>query len=202
MKNPTLTLCLSLAALTLASCFGPPRARIMGDDEPDKVGVRRGGAAAFNKLIRDVQTELVQRPSPGLNRGQMRRAAFVNLENRTAEELGEWRDLMIDRLRIGVSEHPEITIISEQMVGAVLGKMGNPPVNELFLPAGRRKFAAILEQESSPVDMLIYGSLTRGTTQGEGVDRQIDYLLTLEIVDVKSGESRFAKGYVRKEVFQ
>ena len=107
------------------------------------------------------------------------------------------REQLIDQIIVGVDEHPAFHIISDQMVSAVLREMGSPPVDQLFLPKGRRQFAAILEKQKSPVQFLMYGRLTRGGTQGEA-GRQANYQLTLELIDDATGRADTVGTTVRK----
>jgi hypothetical protein len=56
-----------------------------------------------------------------------------------------------------------------------------------------------MEQQGQPFDYLLFAKLTSGTTR-ENRDYQRDYLLTLELVDVSSGEqdkqmASLSKGY-------
>ena len=66
------------------------------------------------------------------------------------------------------------------------------------LPKKRREFAKVLERKTSPVQYLLYGRLTRGGTQGAD-RRQANYLLTLELINIETGESNTVGTEVRKE---
>ena len=76
--------------------------------------------------------------------------------------------------------------------------MNSPPVEQLVLPKRRREFAKALEASSTPVQYLLYCRLTRGGTQGAN-RRQANYLLTLELVNIVTGESNTVGTEVRKE---
>ena len=186
--------------LFLAACESPPEGRIMGDNERDLVDASGAGAATFQRLVTESVAKLLDRHCDKHD-VKVYRLAFVDLQNRTSEELGEWREQLIDKILIGVDKHRAFRIISEQMVSAVLREMGNPPVDRLFLPEGRREFAKILERDSIPLQFLMYGRITRGGTNASEV-RQANYLLTLELVDAETGEADTVGAEVRKEFTQ
>jgi hypothetical protein len=62
-----------------------------------------------------------------------------------------------------------------------------------------RTFADHMEQQGQPIDYLLYATITSGTTQ-QNRDYQRDYLLTLELVEVGTGNydkqsAELSKGY-------
>jgi hypothetical protein len=194
---------LSTAFLLLAmpwlvpGCVGDS-ARILGEDEPDLVDVHGAGAATYEILVTESVAKLLDpHRSRFATDPTVPTVAFVDLENRSAEELGEWREQLLDRIRSAVSRHGSFRLVSDRLVTAVMREMGNPPVDQLLLPAGRRRFAEILERQDEPVQFLLYGSLTRGGTQGD-YQRQANYLLTLELIDVKTGLATSDETMVRK----
>ncbi len=186
-----------LAYLTLPVACDSVSARIMEDDEKDMVDVRSAGAAAFEKMVTESVTKILNRHRGDANGIQVRRLAFVDLQNRTKEELGEWREQLIDRIQIGIDQHPAYRIVAEELVTAVLSEMGNPPVEKLLLPKPQREFAKVLEKKNSPVQFLMYGSLTRGGTVGNN-ERQANYLLTLRLINTATGDTDTEGAMVRK----
>jgi hypothetical protein len=71
--------------------------------------------------------------------------------------------------------------------------------DQLFIPDNLRMFAAIMEQQQQPFDYLLFAKLTSGTTR-ENKDYQRDYLLTLELIDIQTGQpdkqsATISKGY-------
>ena len=50
-----------------------------------------------------------------------------------------------------------------------------------------RTFVQVMEQQGQPFDYLLFAKLTSGTTR-ENHDYQRDYVLTLELVDIRTGE--------------
>ena len=56
-----------------------------------------------------------------------------------------------------------------------------------------------MEQQGQPFDALLYATVTTGTTR-ENKDSQRDYMLTLEMIDVQTGQydkqvATLSKGY-------
>ena len=89
-------------------------------------------------------------------------------------------------------------MISKRYVNAALREARLRP-DQLFIPGNRRTFAAILESQGEPVDTMLFPKLTSGTTPSAGVTQR-NYLLTLELVDLKSGYSKkFSSDALRKE---
>ena len=71
--------------------------------------------------------------------------------------------------------------------------------DQLLVPQNQRIFAAAMEQMSQPFDFLLFAKLTSGTTH-VNKDYQRDYLLTLELVNVHTGQfdkesQEISKGY-------
>jgi Peptidoglycan-synthase activator LpoB len=199
MTSRTLILPALVFLVAFASCEAErPMARIKGDNERDEVGSRAGGAATFGRLVDATVSKLLEPYKGEFAELKVRSLAFVDLENRTQEELGEWREQLIDKIEASVNDRREFKAISIRFVSTVLKEMGNPPVDKLFLPKGRREFAKIMEAKSSPVQYLMWGRLTRGVTQGEG-RRQADYVLSLELINIETGEQNKKITTVRKE---
>jgi hypothetical protein len=69
----------------------------------------------------------------------------------------------------------------------------------LLLPAKQRELQATMERADQPFDYLLFARITSGTTNSNG-DYQRDYTLTLELLDIHTGESlkdfaELRKGY-------
>ncbi|MEE2886086.1 MAG: hypothetical protein VX951_01530 [Planctomycetota bacterium] len=197
MKFTLYYLSLFVTLILPVACETGPSARIMEDDEKNMVDTDGAGAAAFEKLITESVTKLLDRHRGDEAGIQVRRLAFVDLQNRTKEELGEWREQLIDRIQIGIDQHPAYRIVAEELVTAVLSEMGNLPVEKLLLPKSQREFAKVLEKKKSPVQFLMYGSLTRGGTRGDD-GRQANYLLTLRLINAATGDTDTEGAMVRK----
>lgn len=199
MLNNFATIRVSLAAALLltATACGGPTGRVKADDEQDLTGSTSAGAETFNRLIQESVDNLLQKPSAQKAGADRLKIAFLELENRSAEELVDWRDTVRQRIDESVNRSGRYRNISDRFVKVALQETGLKP-DDLYLPEKRRRFLKVLEANGNPVDFLMYASLNTGTTRA-GRETQRDYLLTLELVDVESGESEKVNADVRKE---
>lgn len=126
------------------------------------------------------------------------RVCFIGIENKSAEELVDFKDQLYERIDSQINEGGSFRSISRRMIDAALIETRLRP-DSLFLPANRTAFAAALGRQGSPVDYLLYATITTGTTD-RNKSTQRDYLLTLEMVNLKTGDyikesSKIRKGY-------
>jgi Arc/MetJ-type ribon-helix-helix transcriptional regulator len=187
----------ALLVLVCVACGGPT-GRVKSDDEVDLTGNTRAGAETFNRLIQESVDNLLQKSSAQKPTADRLKIAFLELENRSAEELVDWRDTVRQRIDEAVNRSGRYRNISDRFVKAALQETGLKP-DDLYLPEKRRRFLKVLEANGNPVDFLMYASLNTGTTTGSRREMQRDYLLTLELVDVENGESEKVNADVRKE---
>ncbi len=181
----------------VATGCGGPTGRLKTDDEQDLTGNTKAGAETFNRLIQESVDNLLQKPSAQKSGTDRLKIAFLDVENKGMEELVDWRDTLRQRIDESVNRSGRYRNISDRFVQAALRESGLK-ADELYLPEKRRKFIKVLEANGNPVDFLMYASLNTGTTSS-GRETQRDYLLTLELVDVESGESEKVNADVRKE---
>jgi hypothetical protein len=71
----------------------------------------------------------------------------------------------------------------------------------LLVPSNMQLFTAVLQRQGQPIDYLLYATLTSGTT-AKNSSTQRDYLLTLEMIDTRTGsytkeQAEIRKGYHR-----
>ena len=69
----------------------------------------------------------------------------------------------------------------------------------MFLPENMQAFTAVMAQQGQPFDYLLFAKLTSGTTDKNG-SYQRDYLLSLDLVNVNTGQfdkesAKIRKGY-------
>jgi hypothetical protein len=93
--------------------------------------------------------------------------------------------------------------VSRKFVEAGLRQAGLRS-DDLFVPNNRRNFVAVMEQQEQPFDYLLFARITSGTTENNG-DYQRDYLLTLELVNVATGDfakesAELRKGYHKSKL--
>ncbi len=137
----------------------------------------------------DCPTQLVSGPA---------RVCFIGIENKSAEELVDFKDQLYERIDSQINESNSFRSISRRLIDAALIETRLRP-DSLFLPANRAAFAAALGRQGTPVDYLLYATITTGTTD-RNKSTQRDYLLTLEMVNLKTGDyikesSKIRKGY-------
>ena len=71
----------------------------------------------------------------------------------------------------------------------------------LIIPENQRQLQVVLEREQQPFDYLLFASVTSGTTEVNG-DYQRNYQLTLELLDIHSGDSLKESALLRKGYHQ
>lgn len=195
----------------LAGCRGHQYGQIVDDSQADMVGSHTAGAATFNPLINESVAKLLGRQEAqfhmasagGMQQPVRKRICFVGVENRSAEELGDFREQIYEQIDSQILQAPLFESVSRRAVDAALFKTRMRP-DLLFLEQNRQIFAAALQQEGQPFDYLLYAKLTSGTTQSNH-DYQRDYLLTLELVNVYTGQydkesAKIRKGYHQSRV--
>jgi hypothetical protein len=127
-----------------------------------------------------------------------KRICFVGLENKSAEELGDFKDQICQIIDTRIVESKAFQPISPRFVSVGLKALRLRP-EELFLPDNQRKFLAVMEQQGQPFDYLLFATLTSGTTTSNK-DYQRDYLLTLEMVNIQTGEPDKEHATIRKGI--
>lgn len=128
------------------------------------------------------------------------RVCFIGIENKSAEELVDFKDQLYERIDSQINAGQAFRSINRRLVDAALLETRLRP-DSLFLPANRSAFAAVLGRQGTPVDYLLYATITSGTTD-RNKSTQRDYVLTLEMVNLHSGDyikesSKIRKGYHR-----
>ena len=161
------------------------------------VGSHQAGAETFRPLTEEAVAKLLGRhcqpfqqasyvggpeqiPPPGM------RVCFVCVENKSAEEIGDFKEQLYQIIDTKILESQTFQSISKRYVDAALRETRLRP-DSLFIPQNMRTFTAFLEQQGQPFDYLLYATITSGTTR-ENQEYQRDYLLTLEMVNVHNGE--------------
>ena len=198
---------LLLGTAVLAGCRGTS-ARIMNPWDQEAIGSDKAGSEIYNPIVAATTDKLLARagefPADPMMRldasgfPPRRRVCFVGLENLSAEELGDFKEHITATINQRIVESEQFEVLHRNAVGVGLGKIGARP-DELFLPATRRRFAQIMEQDGTPVDLLMFAKITTGTTQAKK-DMQREYKLTLELVDVKSAQAAVTESCtMRKE---
>jgi hypothetical protein len=126
------------------------------------------------------------------------RVCFVGVENKTAEEIGDFKEQIYENIDTRLLECGTCAPISRRYVEAGLRELRLRP-DQLFVPDNLHMFIGLMAQQGQPFDYLLFAKLTSGTTR-ENKDYQRDYELTLELVDIRTGEqdkqtAAISKGY-------
>lgn len=206
----------TLSAVTLSSgCAGRRYAHILRGDDIDMVGSHEAGAAVWNPLVDEAVAKLLGRCDAGvvhpaafepnlLSESMPHGSAqdgtatvcFIALENKSAEELIDFKDQLYERIDSQVNSAGNFRMVSRRLVDAALLETRMRP-DSLFLPGNREVFAAALGRQGAPVDFLLYGKITSGTTDRNS-STQRDYLLTLEMVNIHTGDYVKESATIRK----
>lgn len=197
----------STCAGLLAGCRGHQFGHVIQGDQPDLVGSHAAGAEVFNPLVEEAVAKLLERnctvyqevtyqgaeelPAP-------RSICFVGVENKSIEELGDFKDQIYQQIDTLLVQSQVFQPISRRVMDAALRETRLRP-DALLIPENMRMFAGVLEQQGQPLHFLLYATITSGTTV-RNASEQRDYLLTLEMVNVQTGaydkqSAEISKGY-------
>jgi hypothetical protein len=186
-----------LAVVMLVGCSSSPEGRIMDEGEDDIVGNRTAGAATYDRLIEGAVTKLLNRQSASTKGLSQVRVAFMGLENKSIEDLGDFHTQIYQLIDTTVNTAQRYRTISNRFVSAALRET-RLRVDQLFLPKHRRAFVKTLEADGNPVEFLLFATITSGTTSASSA-KQRNYMLTLELVDVETGYNDKESQRIRKE---
>ena len=199
-------LCLSglaLAGVTLG-CRGYQYGHLIKNGQPDLVGSHTAGAEVFNPLIDESVAKLLGRIAVAGQHGLISPdgmpikpvICFVGVENKSAEELGDFKDQIYEQIDAKISGADAFRTISRRVVEAGLQQTRLRP-DALIIPDNMALFCSVLQRDGQPVDYLLYAKLTSGTTE-RNKSSQRDYLLTLELIDTHTADSYKEQASVSK----
>ncbi len=204
-------LCSSRAAFALlpvsllaSGCRGKQHAHILDDNDDDMVGSHTAGSAVFEPLVQEAVGRLLGKEMNGiqqvaLNEGaaQPKSICFVGVENRSAEELGDFKEQLFEIIDASISSSMAFSTISRRYVEAGLRETRLRP-DDLFQKRNQRFFQETMEAQGQPFDYLLFAKITSGTTESNGTDYQRDYLLTMELVNIHNGRNNKQQAKIRK----
>ena len=179
---------LALAALGLGGtgCAGPS-ARMKGEDEGTLVDVKKGGTETYKKLIHDTVVALLEEHRAMLQgAAEKPLIAFVGVENKSSEELGEFRTAMNNEITTALVNSRYYTMISMRAVDAAKRESNIRNIDDLATRTNREAFMSVLNRDGAPPQFLLAGSVTTMTSRGSGEKERV-YQLTLEMWDSSSG---------------
>jgi len=188
-----------LGVLILNGCRGKQFAKVVQPDESHMVGSHQAGSETFKPLVEEAVGSLLARhcsappqivpASTGgpetIARPPMR-ICFVAVENKSAEEIGDFKDQLYQVIDTRIVSSQVFQAVNKRFVDAGLQQTRLRP-DQLFVPQNMRAFTMAMEQQGQPFDFLLYATLTSGTTrQNQNMERE--YLLTMEMINVRTGE--------------
>jgi len=208
-----LRVCGLLPAVAVASgCRATQFARVIQPGEDAMIGSHQAGQETFCPLVNEAVSKLLARHAdPGVQTVALQTAAgaevlpppgkricFVGVENKSAEDIGDFKEQISEIVDQRILESQVFQTLNRRYVDAGLRDARLRP-DQLMVPEQMRAFADRMEQQGQPIDYLLYATITSGTTQANR-DYQRDYLLTLELVDVRTGaydkqSAELSKGY-------
>jgi hypothetical protein len=196
-----------VSAVWFGGCRGHQYGHVMNDHQADMVGSHSAGAETYNPLVDEAVAKLLARQDPvfqSVSTGELppplelKSFCFVGIENKSAEELGDFRDQLYEQIDSQILSSQRFRPVSRRYVDAGLREARLRP-DSLVIPENLRLFTAMLERQGQPFDYLLYATITSGTTQNNA-EYQRDYLLTLELINVHTGQydkesAKIRKGY-------
>jgi len=188
----------------LIGCRNHQHARVLSATDSDMVGSHEAGAETWKPLIDESVARLLGRSLSDVETVSytspegmpVRTVCFVGVENRSSEPLGDFREQIYEHIDSKVGQAPNFRMISRRYVEAAMKDIRCRP-DALILPENQRQLQAILERDQQPFDYLLFAQVTSGTTNVNG-DYQRDYDLTLELLDIQTGESLKESAELRK----
>ena len=172
------------------------------------VGSHEAGAETWKPLIEESVAKLLARSfdrvetvsytrSDGV---PVRTVCFVGVENRSSEPLGDFREQIYEHIDSLVGTAPSFHMISRRYVEAAMKEIRCRP-DALIIQENQRQLQIVLEREEQLFDYLLFASVTSGTTEVNG-DYQRNYQLTLELLDIHTGDSLKESAVLRKGYHQ
>lgn len=214
MRRPALEskfwLGLCLAFLGAGCRNGNQFARVIQPGEKEMIGSHAAGQETYRPLVDEAVAKLLSRQPPLIERyasmqgeealPMQHQVCFVGVQNKSAEEIGDFKDQIYHAIDSRLHESDGFEPISRQYVEAGLRELRLKP-EDLFIPANRRSFLGVMERSGQPIGFLMFATLTSGTTR-ENKEYQRDYQLVLELINVESGSTDKQTAMISKAYHQ
>lgn len=199
-----------MSALTAAmtGCRGHQYGHVVQEGQPDLVGSHSAGSEVYNPLIEEAMAKLLARQEMAVVQEASfqgaevlpapRTVCFVGVENKSVEELGDFKDQIYQQIDTLLVQSEAFQPISKRVVDAALLETRLRP-DSLLVPENMSLFSSVLQRQGAPIQYLLFATITSGTTV-RNESQQRDYLLTLEMVNVVTGDydkqaASISKGY-------
>lgn len=203
--------CLVAVAAAMQGCRSYQYAHVLSGGDANLVGSHDAGAEVYDPLVAEAVAKLLERqrvvdPTGPLAADGLplrKNICFVGIENKSAEELGDFKEQLYQQIDTRIVQSDAFVPVSRRLVDAALMETRLRP-DQLLVPSNLQLFTATLQRHGSPIDYLLFATLTSGTTERNS-STQRDYLLTLELTDVHTGNydkqsAEVRKGYHRSPV--
>uniref|UniRef100_A0A7C2NYQ7 Penicillin-binding protein activator LpoB n=1 Tax=Schlesneria paludicola TaxID=360056 RepID=A0A7C2NYQ7_9PLAN len=204
MDRRQFLLTLGCGVIAAAGCRGTQHAHVLDPTDKTMVGSHTAGAETWEPLIQQTVGQLLARQNVIVQTAggpqvlpAKKRICFVGVENKSAEEIGDFKEQIYQKIDTCINGSEEFEVIHRKFVEAGLRQCGLRP-EDLFVPNNRRNFVVAMEQLQQPFDYLLYANITSGTTKSNGKDYQRDYLLTLELIHMETGKADKEAAEIRK----
>lgn len=196
-------ICCSLYLAIAFGCRGYQYGHVLKPHQDDMVGSHAAGSEVYRPLVDDAVARLLATCEPLPSSADANdplpetcKICFVGIENKSAEELGDFKDQLYEMIDTQINRAGQFDAVSRRMIEAALIETRMRP-DSLLVPGNMQLFTSVLQRHGQPVDYLMFAKLTSGTTQRNS-STQRDYVLTLEIVDTRTGAYRKEQAEIRK----
>lgn len=202
-RRDFLTTSVVACSASVFGCRGTQKATVLKSTDADAVASHQAGAETWKPLIDEAVgrltgrqfQEIQQASAQGIPTGK-KRICFVGVENRSAEEIGDFKEQIYEHIDTRLSQSQLYGSISRRYVEAGLRESRLRP-DDLFIPNNQLIFMQSMQKMNQPFDYLLFAKITSGTTR-DNKTYQRDYLLTFEMVDINTGEFTKESATLRK----
>ncbi|MCC7011894.1 MAG: hypothetical protein IT454_04955 [Planctomycetes bacterium] len=196
MKTNLLFASLAAAAALCSSCA---TGRVMSNDEPSMVGATNAGSEVYDAAVRSVLQKVLDEHTQKFlhNAAGKWNVAFIGVENKSAEELGDFEEAIYSNIQDVLSNSELYTPIDRRYVTAALNANRLTP-DQLFLEVPRQQFRSVIGKNGKTPDILLFAKTTSQTTRGSKdilgrQESERTYQLQLDFVSAETGEQLTTK---------
>jgi hypothetical protein len=187
-----------LAGLGLAAqagCRSNQTAQVVKPGDHQYVGSNAAGQETYGPLVEGATSNLLARHAPMVQPAgappqappQRMRVCFLGVKNDSIEEMGDFKEQVYQLIDARIRQSGVYDPVSKTFVQAGLQQC-RLRFEDLFIPGNMRMFTQTMEQMQQPFDYMLFATLTTGTTRSNK-DYQRSYQLTLEMINVRTGQS-------------
>ena len=194
----------ALAPAFLAAGCSTQSGRIMDNDEPVGVDVKRASVDVLDGMMKEGVPKIlarVQDRMAGAGGTERHRLIFAGIQNNSDERLGEKKDYVYDTVDTLLGQAGNFDMVSRTFVENVMDQMKEQPKAELLIdPQMRRRVIERFEQTEGRdyIRYILWGKFNNAASDtGRGTSEK-KYVLVLEMVDVKTGLEVKEQVYSRK----